>query len=251
MLPLEEFERATPVKFLPYPLLGVVDIAREPRLLLSHSGADVHVWQLPEVPADGSVPAPAVSDSAGSAADAAAPKKLLLLRPKLVERNLRCAALSEDGTWLVACHAEVVLYRLTLPTEGTSQPSLKRVPLPEDVVEASCCAFSPDRRLLFLGGCDGLLQAVTLDEASPSILNLRPPPEAAPGLPRPAFLRIAVSSDGQWLATLDATQTVHAHSIDGLCYSSTAPALASPYGYTRIERRSRSWLPPSIPSLRL
>ena len=106
LLPLDEFERATPLKHLPYPLLGDIDIAREPRLLLSHSGSEIHIWQLPELPPDGSVPAPAVSDSAsGSAADGASPKKILLLRPKLTERNLRCAALSDDGHWLVCMHA--------------------------------------------------------------------------------------------------------------------------------------------------
>lgn len=229
---LEDFERAPPLKLLPFPRHGSLALSRRSRRLLLHDGTDVNVWQLPELPADGSLP----SSEGPAAADGTAPRKLLLLKPKLSLRNVHCVAMSEDGSWLVVCHSEVALYRLSTADGADDAPSasVRRVPLPAEVLEATCCTFSPDERLLLLGGLSGLVQAITLDaDAEPTVLSLRAPPEAPDGggadghVPRAAIVQIAASDDGQWIATLDAARRVHTHSVDGLCYSSTVPPLAS------------------------
>ena len=117
---------------------------------------------------------------------------------------------------------------MTMPLDAASSPAVRRVPLPEDVGEAACCAFSADGQLLLLGGLDGIVQAVSLHEESPTLLDFRPPPKEGRSPTRPAILQIAISGDGQWIATADTTRRVHAHSVDGLCYVSSVPPLASP-----------------------
>ncbi len=251
---LEEFERAPPLKLLPFPRYGSLALARRARLLLLHNGAEVNVWQLPP---EGAVPPSATEDGGGGGAaegggDAveagATPRKLLLLKPKLSGRNVHCAALSDDGGWLVVCHSEVALYRMHLPEEAhahalcagapsgasggaSAPPRVERVPLPPEVREAVCCAFSADERLLLLGGARGLVQAVTLDaDSEPTVRSFRAPPDGGGegGAPRPAIVHLTTSGDGQWVATLDTLRRVHTYSIDGLCYTATAPPLPSP-----------------------
>jgi hypothetical protein len=141
------------------------------------------------------------------------------------------------------------------------------VPLPAAVHPAACCAFSADERLLLLGGLDGSVTMVTLEglpeairderdeeAASRAVLTLRGAPGgggvgARGGRPkggrggggrtgggadgggegeRSAIVMICMSDDGQWIATADAAQQVHCHSVDGLCFSSALPPLASP-----------------------
>ena len=257
---LDEFERAPPLKLLPFPRQGSLAIAKRARLLLLHNGSEVNVWQLPP---EGAVPPSALEGGSaeggsgpGSSDLGATPRKLLLLKPKLLGRNVHCAALSDCGGWLVVCHSEVALYRVRLPEEAAREgalgtalglcrqstgavsgasPSVERVVLPAEVREATCCAFSADDRLLLLGGVCGVLQAVTLD-AEPTVRSFRAPPLHGDGggggggglAPRPAIVQLTTSSDGQWVATLDTLRRVHVHSIDGLCYTATAPPLPSP-----------------------
>ena len=277
LLPLATFERAPPEKLLPFPQRGAVGVARQARLLLSHNSAEVHVWRVPPM-----APLPSAGDLATVAAaplvadanedGAALPRKLLLLRPKLTQRNVSCAAISDAGRWLVICDSETRLYRLSLPAEDApgadAAPAVKRVPLPASVQPAACCAFSADERLLLLGGLDGCVTMVMLEAlpaairddqdeeaASRAVLTLRGAPggggvgahggklKAARGGggraggggdgggggegERSAIVMICMSDDGQWIATADAAQQVHCHSVDGLCFSSALPPLAS------------------------
>jgi hypothetical protein len=96
---LDEFERAPPLKLLPFPRQGSLAIAKRARLLLLHNGSEVNVWQLPP---EGAVPPSALEGGSaeggsgpGSSDLGATPRKLLLLKPKLLGRNVQCAALSE------------------------------------------------------------------------------------------------------------------------------------------------------------
>lgn len=233
LLSLGDFERAQPLKLLPFPQRGAIGLARDARLLLSHDTAQVHVWQLPALPlvdADRGCIAPA---GEGAADEAGSPRKLLLLRPKLVSRTISCAAISDGGSWLVVCDSETRLYKLTLVPEASasgaaSTMAVERVPLPEDVEPAGCCAFSPDERLLLLGGLDGLVQTVTLGEAAPAVHTLRSAPGHEAAANRCAFVQICISPDAQWIATADCAHRVHVHSVDGLCFSSAMPPLSSP-----------------------
>ena len=122
-----------------------------------------------------------------------------------------------------------------LPEAESDPPSFSRVPLPEATLPASTAAFSRDGRLLLLGTFDGLVQLLTLpahdaEGGAPSVRALRPPPSDSSldedGLP--AITQIAISADGQWLATADSARRVHAHSLDTLSYSSAIPTLPSP-----------------------
>jgi U3 small nucleolar RNA-associated protein 4 len=108
LLPLADSERAQPLKLLPFPQRGSLDVARASRLLLSHNSTEVHVWQLPALAQDHpSAPAHTVTlpedDSIGS------PRKLLLLRPKLTLRNISCASISDQGRWLGICDSHTPL----------------------------------------------------------------------------------------------------------------------------------------------
>ena len=226
LLPLGDFERAAPLKLLPFPQRDAIGFAREARLLLSHDTAEVNVWQLPPLPlaADAEAAAAAASGEVGT------PRKLLLLRPKLTARTISCAAISDLGQWLVVCDAEVRLYKLTTSqtissTDSAATLTLKRVALPEGAMPAACCAFSPDERLLLLGGLDGLVQTVTLEE-EPIVHTLRGTPD--PPASRCAIVQICLSPDAQWVATTNVAHRVHVHSLDGLCFSSAVPALPSP-----------------------
>ena len=241
LLSLHDFERAPPLKLLPFPQRGALAVARTPSLLLSHDGAQVHVWQLPLLP-----PAPAGQMEA-LAPPVASPHKLLLLRPKLTQQNIRCAAISDGGRWLVVCDAEVRLYRLMCRRDehgGSPSAAVRRVPLPSEVGGAASCAFSCDERLLLLGGLNGYLQTLTLpnerdaadadaddaDGAGISVHTLRAALESGPYnlAPRAALVNVVVSDDGQWVATVDATRRVCTHSLDGLCFASAVPPMLSP-----------------------
>ena len=134
---------------------------------------------------------------------------------------------------------------------------VRRVPLPQGVPAATCLAFSVDSRLLLLGATDGVVLALQLGSAdgpdadaapSPEVHVLRTPtlsddqggggggdsdgdddgdgggkvPQRAP------LLQLALSPDGQWLATADAARFVRLFSLDSLALSATVPPLASP-----------------------
>lgn len=236
LLPLADFERAPPLKLLPFPMRGAVALARTPRLLLAHNGAEATVWQLPDLPPNNALPAPPRLSSEGGDAPPA-PRKLLLLRPKLAGRNIACAAIADDGRWLAVSGAQCALYRLVLGEGDDPVPAFRRVPLPDSALPACAAAFSRDGRLLVLGSFDGLVQVVHLPAdaggAAPTTRTLRPPPSidaaaAAGDTGLAAIVQIAVSDDGQWVATADAARRVCTHSLDTLSFSSAVPPLPSP-----------------------
>ena len=230
LLSLNDFERAQPLKLLPFPQRDALGVARSARLLLSRDTSEVHLWQLPPLP-----PAGAEAEALG-AGKAGTPRKLLLLRPKLTSRTISCAAISEHGTYLIICDAETRLFRLGAPpatgaddAAAAPEMTVRRVPLPADVQPAGCCAFSSDERLLLLGGLGGLVQTVTLGEdVAPTVHTLRGAPASDAASSRCALVQICISPDAQWIATADSSHCVCVHSVDGLCFSSAMPPLASP-----------------------
>ena len=68
----------------------------------------MNVWQVPPLPDPTYLPPPTAEEGA------AQPRKLLLLRPKLTQRNISCAAISDLGGWIVICDSEIRLYRLSV-----------------------------------------------------------------------------------------------------------------------------------------
>lgn len=185
LLPLGDFERAQPLKLLPFPQRDAFGVSRAARLLVSHDTAEVNVWQLPPLPPPPPQGASAAKNGAATTAvGGETPRKLLLLRPKLTARTISCVAISDLGNWLVICDAETRLYRLGVPPIDGGTPTVKRVALPDDVEAAGCCAFSPDERLLLLGGLDGRVQArrrtptAPLPACTPRLLHRSAPARA-------------------------------------------------------------------------
>ena len=123
-----------------------------------------------------------------------------------------------------------------LPAGGAgagAAPTVRRVALPDGVRAACSCLFTRDGRLLILGSHDGVLQTLTLDDDDDDRVSLhtfRGPPSSgsATGAARGALTRLAITDDGQWVATVDSRRNVHVHSVDGLCFSSAAPPTKSP-----------------------
>lgn len=234
LLPLgPTFAKAAPLKLLPFPHHGAVGVARKPRLLLSHNTAEVQIWQLPPLRCSSHGASSAAVSTAVAAAEeplaasTSVPRKLLMLRPKLTTRTISCAAISDDGHWLVVCAGETRLYQLGLPP-ATNSPSVRRVDLTGSVTPAASCLFTRNGRLLILGGVQGVLQAVTLDEkAGFPVHSFRGPPIAG-SEQRCALTKLAVSDDGQWISTADSLRRIHLHSLDSLSYSSTVPPSSSP-----------------------
>ena len=251
LLPIDDFALASPIKLLPSPHPGLVGMARTARLLISHDTSEVSIWQLPRLSAadatssgvssgtvstvlalamKGTKAAPAATKTATSTArtgtdETGTPRKLLLLRPKLTSRTILQAVISNHGSWLAIIDSETRLYRLSVPLAGVSlvPPTVGRVPLPPGALPAGCAVFSPQERLLILGGLCGLVQTLMLDEVSPFVHTLRGSDAA-----RSAIVQICVSPDEQWIATADSTQRVHVHSVDTLCFASAMPPLLSP-----------------------
>jgi len=68
-------------------------------------------------------------------------------------------------------------------------------------------------------------QTVTLDEVAPTVHTLRGAPDSSAS--RCALVQICISPDAQWIATADSCHRIYVHSVDGMCFSSAMPPIAS------------------------
>eukprot|EP00966_Prymnesium_polylepis_P168137 3887388-Prymnesium_polylepis.2 len=86
------------------------------------------------------------------------PRKALLLRPQLSQRNIAAVALSSCGEWIAVADTATRLFRLVAPEADSAHAAVRRVAAPSEALPAACAAFSPDSRLLLLGTLAGLVQ---------------------------------------------------------------------------------------------
>ncbi|XP_032830639.2 U3 small nucleolar RNA-associated protein 4 homolog [Petromyzon marinus] len=150
------------------------------------------------------------------------PVKLLQLKCKDNE-NVGCSAVSPCGTWLAYGTTERVrLYRLH--ESGGEGPLISKVGgLPCAARGAHQLTFSADSSRLLVAGDTGALHVLAIGANRPKLLHSFTPPN---GSAEPIQL-LAVSEDGEWVATAACDRAVHVYSLSKFRHHCTLPMYGS------------------------
>ncbi|WAQ84178.1 hypothetical protein PtA15_4A630 [Puccinia triticina] len=221
------------------------------RLLVSRNATQISIWRLRPQPAAADHP-PEPRPPRKKKAAAQRPDDPEAAWTKVVEMDLKCrtnlvaSAISPDGRWLAVSDLyEAKLFALVEAAGGMLQP--RRVKAFEAFAGlakgapkqgARSIEFSPDSTRLVLAASLSsdivLLDLAAPDSARPQVATLavfplRPPPldclgnQAGPHTPlitphasSSYILKIAVSPDGQWLATADSQKTLRVYNLDAM-----------------------------------
>ncbi|KAG8808373.1 U3 small nucleolar RNA-associated protein [Serendipita sp. 399] len=228
----------------------VVSIAPLARLLACRYDDKVAIWRIKSID----------DASAETPENAEGWTKLLDMSLKL-DTNLNAIALSEDGSWLaVSNEREVKLFSLIQKEESLRArrirvlPSILQSAFPhQESVGASVLTFSPDSKKLVIGVVQGGYVAVLSVGEEPRVLRTfdqhrQPDPRTrslrSRGLRRDEMevddaseaenetgariSRLAVSPDGQWLASSDLNGRTYVFNLDSLQLHCTLPTMPLP-----------------------
>ncbi|KAI8852751.1 WD40-repeat-containing domain protein [Chytridium lagenaria] len=246
------FPHSKQIRNNPFPQRTVVAVAEKARLVMCRYSDRVKVWALGEpVPLGHSLEELKGGERLGMASRQ---KFIAEIRVKCAT-NLTAAAISNDGTLIALSDLYTTkLFQLTLPKRngpwpGASKKSIldlakvthiRSFPSPTAIPGSLSICFSPDSRKLVLGGSDSVVRIVDISgvlndggEGSVEVLAAFKQHAGEEGMVidgevggskgRELVSSLAVSKDGQWLATGDLGNRIHIFNLDALKHHATLP----------------------------
>ncbi|KAG2764961.1 hypothetical protein PC129_g6045 [Phytophthora cactorum] len=205
------FGASRPAKIASMPYRQSIALANEKRVLMVQKSTSLGLWRL----------------ATQSAATGAITKKHKLLLELNVGKalNLSCSALAPNASF-VACSNSKELKLFELDTAQDFQPK-KVSTLPLSVKgPARVLAFSPDSTRLVIASSSHQIRV--LDLAKMEVLKTfevdtpAPTGEETASVPSP-LVSLTISSDGQWLATGDASNNIAIYNLDSMQFYCQLP----------------------------
>ncbi|KAG1689593.1 hypothetical protein DVH05_002102 [Phytophthora capsici] len=194
---------------MPYP--QSIALANEKRVLMVQKATSLDLWRL--------------GTQAGATGVLDQKHKLLLELNVGKALNLSCSALAPNGSF-VACSNSKELKLFELNAEQNFQPR-KVSTLPESVNgPARVLAFSPDSTRLVIASSSHQIRV--LDLAKMEVLKTfdvaisTSTEDETASVPSP-LVSLTISSDGQWLATGDASNTLAIYNLDSMQFYCQLP----------------------------
>ncbi|TPX65865.1 hypothetical protein SpCBS45565_g04902 [Spizellomyces sp. 'palustris'] len=259
--PLTEFPYLKQYRMPTFPHRPIIQITRRSRFLLARFPDHVKLWQLGRA-----LPMQRPPSSLDNYERLEhQPEKLILnIKPKCAT-NLTSSAISENGEWIAVSDMESVkLFRVQasghngLPRVRRAKtfPSSTEGPIPG----AHALCFTPDSMRLIIGGSDSVVYVVDLSQSRDDIFGIVKTFEVhrgdeagevevpadgdamdvdGVGIPtnsagklvtggeREMVATLAVSGDGQWLASGDLLNRIHVFNLDSLKHHATLPIFSS------------------------
>ncbi|KAF4142640.1 putative WD40 repeat-like protein [Phytophthora infestans] len=205
------FGASRPSKIASMPYRQSIALANEKRVLMVQKSTSLDLWRL----------------ATQSATTGAITKKHKLLLELNVGNalNLSCSAVAPNASF-VACSNSKELKLFELDTEQSFQPK-KVTTLPRSVKgPARVLAFSPDSTRLVIASAS--YQIRVLDLAKMEVLKTfevdtpATTGDKSASVPSP-LVSLTISSDGQWLATGDASNNIAVYNLDSMQFYCQLP----------------------------
>ncbi|CAH0476280.1 unnamed protein product [Peronospora belbahrii] len=206
-----KFSSIRPAKIASMPYPHSIALAKEKRVLLVQKSTSLDLWQL-------------ATQSAASSL--IMQKHKLLLQLNMGDAlNLSCSAMTSSANF-VACSNSKELKLFELDTEQDFLPK-KVTSLPCSVTgPARVLAFSPDSTRLVIASSSHQIRVLDLTKmevlktfkvSTPACAD-----EDSTSMPSP-FVSLTISSDGQWLATGDASNNIAIYNLDSMQFYCQLP----------------------------
>ncbi|KAJ3162242.1 U3 small nucleolar RNA-associated protein 4 [Geranomyces variabilis] len=251
--PLAEFPRLKQYRMPLFPHRPVVQMTQNgTRLMLVRFDDHVEVWRLAR-----SMPAFSPQEMRNyDKVDYQGEELVLNLKPKS-ETNLAAAAMSEDGQWIAVSDMEAVKLFHVEDVNGHVRVRKARefsLTVGASLPSAHKLCFAPDSLRLIIAGCDSRIYLVDLsrgaegaydivatfsahrgdeaDDEDPDAMDVdgQSPKDSGKIVKkggREMIATLAVSADGQWLASGDMLNRIHVFNLDALKHHATLPVFSS------------------------
>ncbi|KAJ3295790.1 U3 small nucleolar RNA-associated protein 4 [Borealophlyctis nickersoniae] len=218
-----------------YPHRPLISLSRASRLLMCRFSDHVKVWQLGSIlPLQGGL---GIKENY-QPLEHQKEKLLLNIKPKAVT-NLCASAISENGQWIAVSDMGCVkLFSVTREPNEELKVRKCEFPSPAIVPAAYSLCFTPDSLRLIVAGIDSTVYIVDLSRGDERVFEVvqrfkqhcgqedeggdvemgeagvskSRKTKAGPEL----ICSLAVSSDGQWLASGDLANRIHVYNLDSL-----------------------------------
>jgi len=228
-------------KLAPFPHRPILHLAAVPRLLLSQYPHRLDIWQLAS---DSSFSTESV-DAVDKRIQISDMKKMMFQLKLKGPQKLVCSAISPDGTW-VSCSNSVQskLFRL-----NAADGRVEQIQLPSEIAGVShCLAFTPDSSMLVLALQSSVVKVLHLSSLEVvSVFHHHNVHVQGHNheMDETAHLTenvctLAISADGQWLASGDQRNTIHVFNLDTGKHYFSVPALDSMHTTFQFHNSSSS-----------
>ncbi|POM75558.1 U3 small nucleolar RNA-associated protein, partial [Phytophthora palmivora] len=205
------FGAGRPAKIVSMPYPQTIALANEKRVLMVQKSTSLDLWKL----------------ATQSAATGTITQKHKLLLELNVGKawNLSCSALAPNASF-VACSNAKELKLFELDVNQDFQPT-KVTTLPQSVTgPARVLAFSPDSTRLVIASSSHQIRVLDLTKMEVlktfKVATPTPTDEESDSAPSP-LVSLTVSSDGQWLATGDASNNIAIYNLDSMQFYCKLP----------------------------
>lgn len=214
--PSLEFPNVAQKRLPSFPPRTIVNMCSGKRMMACRFGQSVKLWKLGTA---------SVTDADGTKARAEVAEgfKAVLEIQVSGGRNLTCSDFSHDGRWVaVADVDEVKLFSVDPDSEPVKA---RKAPFSLDS-GAHALAFTPDSRRLVVADINGLIHIVDLAEGEVVKTFEQHVGRGGVGM-------LAVSEDGQWLASVDGQGVIESFNLDSLQVSLLYAARFQPVSLLR------------------
>ncbi|OWZ19797.1 U3 small nucleolar RNA-associated protein [Phytophthora megakarya] len=205
------FGAGRPAKIVSLPYLHSIALANEMRVLMVQKSTSLDLWRLA---------------TQSAATGAITQKRKLLLELNVGKAlNLSCSALAPNASFL-ACSNSEELKLFELDGEQDFQPK-KVTTLPRNVARpARVLAFSPDSTRLVIASSSHQIRVLDLTKMEVlktfKVVTVASTDEDSDNVPSP-LVSLSISSDGQWLATGDASNNIAIYNLDSMQFYCQLP----------------------------
>ncbi|KAJ3027734.1 UNVERIFIED_CONTAM: U3 small nucleolar RNA-associated protein [Siphonaria sp. JEL0065] len=231
----------------PFPQRALVNVATEARLLIARFDDTVKVWALGQSVGN-------LEDFGGERVGervAIAKKERLVAELKIKTiTNLISSAISADGS-LIAVSDLFCTRLFVVSLEPSRVTRLKKFPSPSVIPGSVNITFTPDSKRMILAGTDSIIRVVDVSNQEFKIVadftehrgkqQKGRNPNAMEGVEvngsagrfaaAELVSSLAVSADGQWLASGDLAKRINIYNLDVLKHHATIPQLQSQHTF--------------------
>ncbi|KAI9031291.1 WD40-repeat-containing domain protein [Hyaloraphidium curvatum] len=229
--PAQEFPNVAQKRLSPFPARSLLKLCPSQRLLMCRFSQSVKLWRL------GSVEDVETSGDEGGKRRSAVELKESFRAVLEIQisggHNLTCGDIAANGRWVaVADVEETKLFRLDPAADPVRVRKVNDLPFDEG---AHALVFTPDCLRLIVADIYGAIRAIDLE--SMEVVKVF---EHHVG--RGGIVALAVSADGQWLASVDGRGHIESFNLDSLQHHATVPRLSSPVTAMAFHSTSHSIL---------
>ncbi|KAI8905491.1 WD40-repeat-containing domain protein [Gorgonomyces haynaldii] len=204
--PVNDFKNMKQQRMPTYPQKSIISVASELRLALGTFDDHLQLFAL------GALTDPTTTVNDRDRLEHMHQRQILQLKVK-GNTNLLCSAISADGTWIACSNRdELRLYHLLY--DESMRPTVDRVRDLPGLPSAFVLKFTNDSSRLIVGGSDGVIYVVGLEDEIAVLSAFDFHTKGPEGKPKQGtILTLAVSSDDYWLVSGDHKNRIAVHSL--------------------------------------